>query len=147
MTPELKQFIEQARFYKASVLRVAEMLPAEDAALDELIAEVVRDGDQKAFMLVVVAALSRERSVDARHLARGAMMLPQYQWFPLVRAVSRGSGGTVAGRHRADPVEVGLRSGGPAHRDGVVRRSSRRQAAGATDSPRAAAGARQGTAK
>jgi hypothetical protein len=84
MTPELKQFIEQARFYKAPVLRVAEMLPAEDAALDELVAEVVRDGDQKAFMLIMVAALSRERRLDARHLARGAMMLPTHQWFPLV---------------------------------------------------------------
>ena len=54
MTPELKEFIEQARFYKASALRVAEMLPADDAALDELVAEVVRDGDQKAFMLQVI---------------------------------------------------------------------------------------------
>jgi hypothetical protein len=84
MNAELRQFIEQARFYKASVLRVAEMLPAKDAALDELIAETVREGGQKAFMFIVLAALSRERRVDARHLARGAMMLPQQQWFPLV---------------------------------------------------------------
>jgi len=84
MQTELRQFIEEARFYKAAALRVAELLPPDDAALDELIAEVVRDGDQKGFLLIVVAALSRERRVDARHLARGAMMLPAYQWFPLV---------------------------------------------------------------
>jgi hypothetical protein len=84
MQTELRQFIEQARFYKAAVLRVAELLPTDDAALDELMAETVRAGDQKAFMLIMVAGLSRERRLDARHLARGAMMLPAYQWFPLV---------------------------------------------------------------
>jgi hypothetical protein len=84
MNPELRQFITEARFYKAAALRVAELLPADDAALDRLVAETVQAGDQKAFMLVVVAALSRARRVDARHLARGAMMLPQWQWFPLV---------------------------------------------------------------
>jgi hypothetical protein len=84
MNPELRQFIDESRFYKASALRVAELLPADDAALDELMAETVRAGDQKAFMLIVVAALSRERKLDARHLARGAMMLPAYHWFPLV---------------------------------------------------------------
>ena len=36
MQTEVKQFIEQARFCKASVLRVGEMLPADDADLDEL---------------------------------------------------------------------------------------------------------------
>jgi hypothetical protein len=80
MEAELKQFIEEARFCKASVMRVAEMLPADDAALDGLIAEIVREGDQKAFIMAMVAALSRERRVDARHLARGAMMMPQYIW-------------------------------------------------------------------
>jgi hypothetical protein len=105
MTPELKEFIEQARFYKASALRVAEMLPADDAALDELVAEVVRDGDQKAFMLIVVAALSRGRRVDARHLAHGAMMLPQYQWFPLVVRFQ----GDVAGHLVAASEQTQLR--------------------------------------
>lgn len=84
MQPELRQFIEQARFYKASALQVAEQLPADDAALDELIGETVLRGDQKAFMFIVVAALSRARRVDARHLVHGAMILPQFQWFPLV---------------------------------------------------------------
>jgi len=84
MKPELRQFIEQARFYKAAVLRVAELLPVDDAALDELMAETVQAGDQKAFMLIIVAVLSRERRVDARHLVRGAVMLPGYAWFPLI---------------------------------------------------------------
>ena len=34
MNPELRQFITEARFYKAAALRVAELLPADDAALD-----------------------------------------------------------------------------------------------------------------
>jgi hypothetical protein len=94
MQTELRQFIEQARFYKASILRVAELLPAEDTALDELIAAAVQTGDQKTFMFVVLAALSRERRVDARHLARGAMMLPFYQWV-----------GSVASRMHGDVPE------------------------------------------
>ena len=84
MQPELRQFIDQARFYKASVLRFAEMLPPDDAALDELMADSVRGGDQMGFMFIVLAALVRERRLDSRHLARGAMMFPSYGWFPLV---------------------------------------------------------------
>ena len=39
------------------------MLPAEDAALDELMAGVVSAGDQKVFMLILAAACSRDRRV------------------------------------------------------------------------------------
>jgi hypothetical protein len=80
METELKQFIEQTRFCQASMLQLAEMLPGDDSALDELIAETVQAIDQKAFVLLVLAALSRERRVDARHLVRGAMLLPYYIW-------------------------------------------------------------------
>ncbi len=84
MQTQLRQYLEHARFHLASVQRVAELLPAEDAGLDALVGETVQAGDQKAFMHVIVAALSRERPVAAKHLARGAMMLPHWQWFPLV---------------------------------------------------------------
>ncbi len=80
MSPELRQFIEHSRFHQAAVQELAGRLPAEDAELDGLIAEVVGENDQKAFMFLVVAALSRQRPVDARHLARGAMMFPYDQW-------------------------------------------------------------------
>jgi hypothetical protein len=56
---------------------VAGLLPPDDAALDALIAETVRENDVKAFMHVVTAALSRGRRVDARHLARGAMLIQE----------------------------------------------------------------------
>ena len=80
MSPELRQFIDQTRFHQAAVLRVAEMLPADDAELDAWIAETVKDNAQGGFMFLVTAAASRERRLDARHLARGAMMLPYHQW-------------------------------------------------------------------
>ena len=59
---------------------VAEMLPADDVELDGWIAEAVRENDLIAFMYLVLAALSRDRPVDARHLARGAMLLPDPAW-------------------------------------------------------------------
>ena len=80
MQTELRQFIEQCLFCLASVQRVAELLPADDTELDALIGETVQENNPKAFLLVVVAALSRERPVQARHLARGAMLLGHEIW-------------------------------------------------------------------
>ena len=84
MKPELRQFIDQTLVHRGSVERVAEMLPADDAELDALIAETVQQSDVKAFMHVVMAALSRERRVDARHLAGGAMLCPPDGWLGAV---------------------------------------------------------------
>jgi hypothetical protein len=78
MNPELRQFIEQARFCKPSVLRVAEMLPADDAALDELIGEIISAANQTEFTYVVLAALVTGRPVSVRHLPRGAMLMPHW---------------------------------------------------------------------
>jgi hypothetical protein len=77
MTPELRQFIDEALPHRGSVEGVANMLPANDAALDALIAETVRENDVKAFMHVITAAMSRNRRVEAHHLARGAMLFPE----------------------------------------------------------------------
>jgi hypothetical protein len=55
-------------------------LPADDAALDELLAEVVAGNNIKSFMYVLTAAAAAERRMDARHLARGAMMFPEHRW-------------------------------------------------------------------
>ncbi|MEI6197233.1 MAG: SEC-C metal-binding domain-containing protein, partial [Verrucomicrobiota bacterium] len=76
MQTELRQFIEQARYHKGTVLRVAELLPAGDAALDELIAETVREANQTGFTYVVMAALVTGRPVSVRHLSRGTMLMP-----------------------------------------------------------------------
>lgn len=56
-------------------MAVAALLPAEDSELDALLAESVQAKDQVAFVFLTFAALTRERPVDARHLAGGAMML------------------------------------------------------------------------
>jgi hypothetical protein len=77
MTPELRQFIDEALPHRGSVEGVAKMLPADDAALDALIGETVRENDIKAFMHVITAAMSRDRRVEAHHLARGAMLFPE----------------------------------------------------------------------
>src|ERR1035438_9361465 len=90
MNTELRQFIEQCLFCLASVQRVAELLPADDGELDALIGETVQENNPKAFLLVVVAALSRERPVQARHLARGAMLLGHEFWLGNVMLNARG---------------------------------------------------------
>jgi len=87
MQTELRQFIQQARYCKATVLQVAEMLPAEDAALDELIAETVKEANQTEFVYVVIAALATGRAVSVRHLPRGGQLMPNW----LFLAGSRGA--------------------------------------------------------
>jgi hypothetical protein len=80
MNLELRQFIDQCLFCLASVQRVAELLPADDTELDALIGETVQENNPKSFLLVVVASLSRERPLSARHLAHGAMLLGHELW-------------------------------------------------------------------
>jgi len=72
MNLELRDFISQAGLCRASVERVAEMLPPSDAELDSYIDEAVRESDSMAFMLIVYAAFVKARPVDARHLIGGA---------------------------------------------------------------------------
>jgi hypothetical protein len=80
MQPELRQFIEQTQFQHAVVQQVVKLLPADDMELDELLAEVVASNNLKWFMYVFVAAAGAGRRVEARHLAGGAMMFPEYRW-------------------------------------------------------------------
>ncbi|HEY5298831.1 MAG TPA: SEC-C metal-binding domain-containing protein [Verrucomicrobiae bacterium] len=80
MQTELRQLIEQTQFHQPIVRQVIQLLPADDAALDELIAEVVAANNIKSFMYVLSAAAGAERRLDARHLARGAMMFPEHRW-------------------------------------------------------------------
>jgi hypothetical protein len=80
MSPELRQYIEQAQFCRASVQRVAELLPPDDAELDGVIAETVRENNPKAFLHVVVAALGGGRRVEAKHLALGGTLLGHAGW-------------------------------------------------------------------
>ena len=80
MSPELRQFIEQTQFHHAVVQQVIKLLPTDDVELDALLAEVVASNNLKWFMYVFVAAAGAGRRVEARHLAGGAMMFPEYRW-------------------------------------------------------------------
>ncbi len=90
MKPELRQFNDQCLFCLASVQRVAELLPADDTELDALIGEIAQENNPKSFLLVVVAALGRERPVPARHLAHGAMLLGHELWLGNVMMKAQG---------------------------------------------------------
>jgi SEC-C motif len=80
MNPELRQFIAESQFCRAAVQRVAELLPPDDAELDGVIAETVRENNAKALFHVLVAALGAGRRVEAKHLATGATLLGHPVW-------------------------------------------------------------------
>ena len=77
MNQEIHDFIERSDYYQGSVRELAGMLPPDDEALDRLIGETVAASDQNAFAFVVMAALHAGRPVQARHLARGIMLIPE----------------------------------------------------------------------
>ena len=62
------------------VQRVAEWLPADDVALDALIAETAGENNPKLYLHVVMAALHRERRVEAKHLTKGVTLLGLPIW-------------------------------------------------------------------
>ena len=80
METELRQFIEQSLFCRAAVQRVAELLPPDDAGLDGVIADTVRENNPKALFHVLVAALGAGRRVEAKHLTTGATLLGHPVW-------------------------------------------------------------------
>src|SRR5436853_6298672 len=71
MKPEAREYIKQAGLSRPAVERVAEMLPDDDLELDSWISDAIGESNSMAFHLIVFAALTRERPVDARHLATG----------------------------------------------------------------------------
>src|SRR2546427_6731537 len=75
MNPDLQEFIDQAPWCRASVEKVAEMLPTDDAELAHCIAETTRDFNSLGFMFLVYAALSRNRPVQSRQLVGGARLI------------------------------------------------------------------------
>ena len=76
MTPELHDLIAGSHYTQATVREVAALLPGDDAALDALIGGLVAHCDDIEFVMVTQAALLAGRPVQARHLGRGAMLLP-----------------------------------------------------------------------
>ena len=77
MNPEIREYIARSDYYRGSVQELGKLLPADDAALDGLIAETVAENDQLAFIFVTMAALCAGRPVQARHLARGTSLMPE----------------------------------------------------------------------
>jgi hypothetical protein len=75
MNPEVREFIKHAGLSRANVEHVAAMLPDDDLELDNWIAELIRENESMGLHLIIFAALSRERPVDARHLASGAKLV------------------------------------------------------------------------
>ncbi|HTX22521.1 MAG TPA: SEC-C metal-binding domain-containing protein [Candidatus Aquilonibacter sp.] len=108
MQTELRQFIEKTLFHRPVIRQVMELLPKDDAALDELLGEVATANNIKMFMFVMVAAAAAERRMDARHLAHGAMMFPEHRWM-----------GKVVARMHGDIVEPLLTAIETTHMDKV----------------------------
>ncbi len=75
-TPELKDLIARLPYTQATVQEVALHLPEDDAALDAVLGELVAHCDDIEFVVTAHAGLHAGRAVQARHLARGAMLLP-----------------------------------------------------------------------
>lgn len=76
MTPDLRDLIAGSPYVQATVPKVAQLLPGDDALLDALMAELVAQCEDIEFVICVQAALHAGRTVQGRHLARGAMLLP-----------------------------------------------------------------------
>src|SRR4051812_7531653 len=74
MNLEAREFIKQAGLSRSTVEQVARMLPDDDLELDNWIVEAIGENDSMAFHLIVFAALTRDRSVDARHLSAAAKL-------------------------------------------------------------------------
>lgn len=80
MDPKLRDIVHHQKLHRAAVLQIQDLLPAEDAALDAMIGEVVAQHDHPAMNFIVIAALAAGRPVDARHLARGTRLLGHPTW-------------------------------------------------------------------
>ncbi len=77
MSREIHDFIERSDYFEGSVRELAGMLPPDDLALDRLIGETVATSDQNAFAFIAMAAFHAGRPVQARHLARGTILMPE----------------------------------------------------------------------
>jgi len=75
MSPEIREIIDNEKFYLGSVRAVAERLPSSDDELDAWIAAAVSSHDQGALHFLVCAAALKDRSVGSHHLRAGLSML------------------------------------------------------------------------
>ncbi len=80
ISPELRDLIDHTRWHQASVVAAAALLPADDEELDQWIEQAIAESDMWAFMYIVSGALTENRRLDARHLARGTALVPNHHY-------------------------------------------------------------------
>ena len=76
MSERLLERARDCRFCQEDLRALQTHLPDDKAALDQLLGESVEKRDDAAFTHILLAALDLELPVDARHLAGGAVLLP-----------------------------------------------------------------------
>ena len=76
MSERLLERARDCRFCQEDLRALQTHLPNDEAALDQLLSESVEKRDDAAFTHILLAALDLELPVDARHLAGGAVLLP-----------------------------------------------------------------------
>ena len=74
MSEELRHFIQQSTFDKRTIRQLEGMLP-EASELDRLLEQLAAEYAANEFVFLVIAALAAGRTIDARHLVRGAPLL------------------------------------------------------------------------
>ena len=74
MHPKIRELADTSQFSRLTVREAADYLPEDDAVLDAAIGEAVTRRDVMGFLLLVCAALLRERPVLSRHLPRGLQL-------------------------------------------------------------------------
>jgi hypothetical protein len=75
MDPAVRKLIDQPWPHRRRYEEIGALLPADDAELDGWFAEVVDAMDATGFNVLCIAALGANRSVDGRHLVRGAGLI------------------------------------------------------------------------
>jgi hypothetical protein len=86
----LQEFVARTDYYQGSIRELAGLLPADDTALDTLIAQAVAASADQEFIYVVMAALTAGRPVAARHLARGTILIPDKWTLGIIATHSQG---------------------------------------------------------
>ena len=94
MSERLLERARDCRFCQEDLRALQTHLPNDKAALDQLLSESVEKRDDAAFTHILLAALDLELPVDARHLAGGAVLLPDAGL--LATVAMRCSGNTAA---------------------------------------------------
>ncbi len=104
-TPELLlERARECRFCQDDLRALQSELPDDDEQLDHLLSKAVSGRDDTAFTHLLIAALDLGRPVDARHIAGGAVLLPDPS---LLSAVAMRCRGNVA-----DAMVEAVRRGG-----------------------------------